>query len=376
MFIVFSHENYNSTTSPIISKIFEHCLRIVFSPFLTTSRFQFGFKKNSSTVHALFTLKESINYYVERGSNVFCSFLDASKAFDRLVHAGLFIKLMKKRVPMVFIILIVYWYDELYCRVRWDDQYSPWFNLLAGVRQGGILSPDFYCLYVDELVKILSELNVGCYIKHVFVNALMYADDMALISPSLRGLQKLLHSCESYCNEWDICLNPKKSRNLYYGKRRSHLCTLRLNGKEIEWADRWTYLGIDLVSHLRFDCCIKEKIKKFYKCANAIFRVEGRSNDLTMLRLIESHCISILTYGIEIITIANRDMRRQLRVAYNSVFRRIFNYRSFQSVRELQSFLDRPKWEALVEKRTRNFEQKIKNNSFLNAIFPFHSTNL
>ena len=132
---------------------------------------------------------------------------------------------------MVFIILIVYWYDELYCRVRWDDQYSPWFNLLAGVRQGGILSPDFYCLYVDELVKILSELNVGCYIKHVFVNALMYADDMALISPSLRGLQKLLHSCESYCNEWDICLNPKKSRNLYYGKRRSHLCTLRLNGK-------------------------------------------------------------------------------------------------------------------------------------------------
>ena len=77
-------------------------------------------------------------------------------------------KLMKKHVPMVFIILIVYWYDELYCRVRWDDQYSPWFNLLACVCQGGILSPDFYCLYVDKLVKILSELNVGCYIKHVF----------------------------------------------------------------------------------------------------------------------------------------------------------------------------------------------------------------
>ena len=115
---------------------------------------------------------------------------------------------------------------------------------------------------------------------------------------------------------------------------------------------------------------MKEKIRKFYKCANSIFRVEGRFNDLTMLRLIESHCVSILTYGIEVISVANRDMRRQLRVAYNSVFRRIFNYRSFQSVRELQSFLNRPTWETLVENRVRNFGQKVKNNSFLNTIFP------
>ena len=89
-----------------------------------------------------------------------------------------------------------------------------------------------------------------------------------------------------------------------------------------------------------------------------------------LIKLIESHCVSILTYGIEVITVANRDMRRQLRVAYNSVFRRIFNYRSFQSVRELQSLLDRPTWETLVENRICNFERKIKNNSFLNTIFP------
>ena len=195
-------DNYRGITmSPIISKIFEHMLRILFTKFLSSSKFQFGFKKKSSTLHAVFCLKESINYYCERGSNVFCSFLDASKAFDRLVHAGLFLKLLLRGTPLVFLEIIVFWYSELYCRVRWDDEYSIWFIIIAGVRQGGILSPIFYAIYVDDLVSILSRLKVGCYIRETFIAALLYADDMALLSPSLKGLQLLLSTCEQYCKD-------------------------------------------------------------------------------------------------------------------------------------------------------------------------------
>ena len=70
-----------------------------------------------------------------------------------------------------------------------------------------------------------------------------------------------------------------------------------------------------------------------------------------MLSLLESHCIPILTYGIEVIHVADSDAKRSLRVAYNSVFRKIFGFRNFESVRELQSFLVRPTWEELVEKK-------------------------
>ena len=204
---------------------------------------------------------------------------------------------------------------------------------------------------------------------NAFISALSYADDMSLISPSLKGLQKLLMACEKFCSDWDICLNPKKSRNLYFGKRRSHLCDLKLNGIDVKWTEKWTYLGIDLVSHTRFNCCIEEKIRKFYRCANSIFRVEGRSNDMIMLKLIETHCISILTYGIEIIFVSNPDKRRQLRVAYNSVFRRIWDYRRFESVTRLQAFLGRPTWEDLLEKRIKKFENSVRNDAVLNAIF-------
>ena len=192
---------------------------------------------------------------------------------------------------------------------------------------------------------------------------------MALLSPSLKGLQKLLTACESFCKDWDICLNPKKTKNMCFGRRQANLCKLKLNGSEIEWTESWPYLGITLRSGPKFGCCISEKIRKFYRAANGIFRIEGRSNDILTLRLVESHCIPILTYGIEVIHVADQDTRRQLRVAYNSVFRRIFSYRPWQSVRELQSFLSRPTWEELLESRTREFTNRINDGSPLSAIF-------
>ncbi len=80
---------------------------------------------------------------------------------------------------------------------------------------------------------------------------------------------------------------------------------------------------------------------------------------MVMLRLIEAHCIPLLTYAIEIVHVADRDERRQLRVAYNSVFRKLFNYRWRESVTALQNFLGRPTWEKLVEKRQAGFLSKI-----------------
>ena len=79
-----------------------------------------------------------------------------------------------------------------------------------------------------------------------------------------------------------------------------------------------------------------------------------------MLRLIETHCIPLLTYAIEIVHVNDTDERRQMRVAYNSIFRKIFGYRMSQSVSSLQSFLGRPTWEQLIEKRKESFFSRIQ----------------
>ena len=359
--------NYRGITiSPIMSKIFDHLLKVMFSEQLTTSHLQFGFKKKNATTHAIFCLKQTVEYYINNGSRVYCTFLDASKAFDRLVHKGLFKKLIEKKLPKIFIDVIISWYDGLQCRVLWDGTYSDWFPVNAGVRQGGVLSPDFYGIYVDELIFILESSGVGCHYVKKFAAALMYADDMAVLAPSLKGLQKLLNLCENYCTNWDIKLNAKKSKNLWFGKGAPPKFCPTINGTPIEWVSKWKYLGVTLVHGPRFGCCIEETLCKYYRALNSILRVDGRSNDVVMLRLIESHCIPILSYAIEVIQVLDRKQKSKMRVAYNSAFRKIFNYSWRESVINLQHELGRSTWEELIEKRTVNFLSKI-------PLFPSYS---
>ena len=211
----------------------------------------------------------------------------------------------------------------------------------------------------EDLIAILKAKNVGCHILTVFLAALIYADDMAIMAPSVRGLSILLDACNEYCIEWDICLNARKSKLMYFGKRCSDLFSPALNGTPLEWVDSCTYLGITLVSSMHFKCSATERIKKFYKCANAIFRIEGRSDDMIMLSLVETHCVPILTYGIEIADFFDSAQRSKIRAAYNSLFRKIFGYRNFESVTNLQLSLARPTWEMLCQTRKENFYNRL-----------------
>ena len=130
---------------------------------------------------------------------------------------------------------------------------------------------------------------------------------------------------------------------------------MKLDDKPIDWVDQWNYLGVTQIIGRLFGCSMVERVKKFYRSINSILRVEGRSDDLVLLSLLESHCTPLLTYAIEVIHVADQGERRKLRVAYNSVFRRIFGYRNYQSVTDLQHFLGRQTWEEVVNERRERF---------------------
>ena len=189
---------------------------------------------------------------------------------------------------------------------------------------------------------------------------------MAVLAPSIKGLQKLLLLCEGYCDRWDIKLNAKKSKNLWFGKGPPPSFCPSINGTQIEWVQKWKYLGVTLVHGSCFGCCIEETLSKYYRAMNSILRVDGRSDDIVMLRLIESHCISILSYAVEVLHVTDRKQRSKMRVAYNSAFRKLFNYSWRESVTNLQHELSRPTWEELIEKRKQKFLSKI-------TLFPIDS---
>jgi len=99
-------------------------------------------------------------------------------------------------------------------RISWAVVMSDYFNALNGVKQGGVICPIVFCIYIDDLLVSLSQLRVGCYIVGNFVGAIVYTDDIILISPTPLGMRKLLFTCNSYANKFDILLNARESKCL------------------------------------------------------------------------------------------------------------------------------------------------------------------
>ena len=95
--------------------------------------------------------------------------------------------------------------------VRWGGVYSSSFTVTNGVRQGGILSPYLFNVYVDDLSVKLNSCHVGCYYSGGCINHLIHADDLVIMSPSVAGLYKLIHICESFGLSHDVLFNNKKS---------------------------------------------------------------------------------------------------------------------------------------------------------------------
>jgi len=147
-------------------------------------------------------------------------------------YCKLFRLLIKRDLPACIIRVLINMYTGHLIRISWAGVMSDYFNALNGVKQGGVISPILFCIYIDDLLVSLSQLGVGCYIAGNFVGAIVYADDIVLISPTPLGMRKLLFSCDSYANEFDIIFNASKSKFLVCipGKLRSMFNNLNLNG--------------------------------------------------------------------------------------------------------------------------------------------------
>ena len=138
-----------------MSKLFELCLSKLLDTFLVTSDNQFGFKRKHATDLCIYTVKSVIKYYNYFSSPVYTCFLDASKAFDRVNHWTLFKKLLIKGVPVILVRILCIWYRCQQLCIQWGKTKSSFFTISNGVRQGGILSPKLFSVYMDDLSNML-----------------------------------------------------------------------------------------------------------------------------------------------------------------------------------------------------------------------------
>ena len=185
-----------------VSKVFEKLILKRLLKVISLNPLQGGFREGLSCCHTSFILQEAIQSIRDSKRKAYVDFLDAQKAFDTVWHEGLFVKLIRSGVPRYLLELLRNWYSHSSCLVLWNGASSRKVSIKQDVRQGGILSPFQYSVFVDELLDILVSSQHGAFTGDVYVGAPMYADDLALVSESSTVLQNMLDIVATYARKW------------------------------------------------------------------------------------------------------------------------------------------------------------------------------
>ena len=110
------------------------------------------------------------------------------------------------------------------------------------VRQGGVMSPLLFGVYMDGLLEQLKDLGIGCYIGQHFCGAAGYAYDIILLCPTSSGLRKTIEVCEKYAKLHDVLFSGSKSKLLVYNKKDADP-HCEINGIDISTCEKTIHLG-------------------------------------------------------------------------------------------------------------------------------------
>ena len=154
-------------------------------------------------------------------------------------------------MPRLIVRLLIYMYIKQSCKVRWNKSYSDSFSIVNGVRQGAVLSPSLFSLYINKLLVSLESSGLGCNIGNYFYGASAYADDIILLSPTRSGLQDMFDICFQYFKDHEITIStnpdPKKSKTkcifFPFGKQQTSPTPLVMGDTFLPWVDHWPHLG-------------------------------------------------------------------------------------------------------------------------------------
>ena len=207
---------------------------------------------------------------------------------------------------MYVIRVIIGLYLNNFVRVAWNGVMSEYLLAVNGVKQGGVLSPIIFSVYVDGLLVRLHNSGVGCYIGMQFVGVLAYADDLTLLAPSPTAMRKLLRICDEYAYEYSIVFNANKSKCLVVRPANRKFCgcddikPFNIGGSSVEFVTSFVHLSHVIYARMDDELDVKDACCKFIGQTNNVlcFFSSLTGNSVLKYRLFRAYCSDI--YGCEL----------------------------------------------------------------------------
>ena len=285
---------------------------------------QNGFRKDRSCIDQLSTLTSLIETRRQMGLSTFVGFIDFAKAYDHIDRSRLWNRLQDIGMPPKFLAVLKSLYSNVECAVRINGHLTNWFPVNLGLKQGCILSPSLFNIYIDGLVKKIKASGVGIDIGDHIISVLLYADDLALISESEEDLQSLLNILYEWSNQWEMSVNLAKTKVVHFRRGPSTKQTnfeFLYGESGIEVTSQYRYLGLILTEFMDYNVTAKSVAQAAHRALGLLIakdRAHGGMPYHVFSKLFDALVQPIIDYGASIWgkktytciqTVQNRAMR-------------------------------------------------------------------
>lgn len=195
-------------------------------------------------------------------------------------------------------------YKEVKYAIQLDGGETPLFTSQVGVKQGCILNPYLFSIYMNDLTQLFDASCDPPILQDRKISCLLYADDMVLLSESADGLQKCLDKLQIYCDNWNLHVNIDKTKVMIFNKSGRILKTNKFiyGGKPLEYTNEYKYLGIIFKPSGSFTFAVEQLCRKARKAIFSIRKTlySENMNIAPHLKLFDSCVKPILLYCSEI----------------------------------------------------------------------------
>jgi hypothetical protein len=180
---------------------------------------QNGFRPGRRVVDHVFTLSQILEIARKRRRKVFMAFLDVRKAYDRVWREALWGKMRVLGFGGRFLDVLKALYTDVKCTLSLGDVVTEGAELSIGLKQGCVLSPILFALYLRDLGNSLLESGKGISVGGEKIPGLFFADDVVLMANTKVELQDLLRIAGDYGEKWRLEYSEKKSKVMVLGQK-------------------------------------------------------------------------------------------------------------------------------------------------------------